>query len=331
MSESQFAEALRTALDEETSGLTARPDAARRARRHGRRRKATRGLLASVPAIALAVGGSVVAAHATATSATGAPATASSSPAGRATGTSAPAASHPHVLTAAYVTKKVEAALSNDNYIVESTISGETGLTVLNDLRTGNSEIVLKQPASPATAWATYFKSGNQWSQKVTVLDETARIAYGFTSSGANTVPPADNSVLPAELKQDLGGAAALAGQGVIDGKAVMDLRVTQTYSPKDVWSAQDFWVDVQTFQILKVTTQESPALQALNVGANTFQSSHPMGLTALYLMAQEANDPDWATTIPAEGTVYYQWLPRTKALVAQVDTPRVPAGYHKP
>ena len=56
MNESQMIEDLRSALDDATSHVGARPGLAERARAGGRRRRTVRGLLAGVPAVALAAG-----------------------------------------------------------------------------------------------------------------------------------------------------------------------------------------------------------------------------------------------------------------------------------
>ena len=56
MNESQLIEDLRSALDDATSQVGARPGLAERARAGGRRRRTARGLLAGVPAVALVAG-----------------------------------------------------------------------------------------------------------------------------------------------------------------------------------------------------------------------------------------------------------------------------------
>jgi hypothetical protein len=71
MNESQMIEDLRSALDDATSHVGARPGLAERARAGGRRRRTVRGLLAGVPAVALAVGG-VFAVHGSAPATTSA-------------------------------------------------------------------------------------------------------------------------------------------------------------------------------------------------------------------------------------------------------------------
>ena len=85
MNESQMIEDLRSALDDATRHVGARPGLAERARAGGRRRRTARGLLAGVPAVAL-VAGVAFAAHGSAPAATSpgivmpARSTASSSP-----------------------------------------------------------------------------------------------------------------------------------------------------------------------------------------------------------------------------------------------------------
>jgi hypothetical protein len=86
MNESQMIEDLRSALDDATSHVVARPGLAERARAGGRRRRTVRGLLAGVPAVAVAVGaafavhGSAPAATNASTGVTPAHSAASSSP-----------------------------------------------------------------------------------------------------------------------------------------------------------------------------------------------------------------------------------------------------------
>jgi hypothetical protein len=71
MNESQMIEDLRSALDDATSHVGARPGLAERARAGGRRRRTVRGLLAGVPAVAL-VAGAAFAVHGSAPAATSA-------------------------------------------------------------------------------------------------------------------------------------------------------------------------------------------------------------------------------------------------------------------
>jgi hypothetical protein len=71
MNESQIIEDLRSALDDATSHVCARPGLAERARAGGRQRRAVRGLIAGLPAVALAAG-VVFAVHGSAPAATSA-------------------------------------------------------------------------------------------------------------------------------------------------------------------------------------------------------------------------------------------------------------------
>jgi hypothetical protein len=71
MNESQLIEDLRSALDDATSHVGARPGLAERARAGGRRRRTVRWLLAGVPAVAL-VAGAAFAVHGSAPAATSA-------------------------------------------------------------------------------------------------------------------------------------------------------------------------------------------------------------------------------------------------------------------
>lgn len=280
MSESQIAEALRAALDDEASGVRARPDAAHRARRRGRRRKVTRGLIAGVPAAALVAGGAALTAHAV--------------------GASSPDGSRPAVLTAAYVTRHVDSALSSsniDNYIIEST---PAGVSVSNwaDLATGHFESVQKSASGTVTIWQANHKAGGQSSLTTTVVDTAARTVTTSTAQGAGVgITGLGGPFGASDYGQALAsGQATMAGTGVIDGQPVVDLHLSQlnnvhwynavTHSPAA--GVADFWVNSRNFQLVKVVWGEAP---------------HPF-------------------------TTYFHWFPRTRALVAQVGTPQVPAGY---
>jgi hypothetical protein len=282
MSESQIAEALHAALDEEASGLRARPDAACRARRQGRRRKVTRSLMASVPAVALVAGGAAVTAHAV--------------------GASSPAASHPAVLTAAYVTKQVDSALSSsniNNYIIESTTPGPLASN-WTDSATGHLQSVQKSANGTVTIWQANYKAGGQWYLKTTIVDTAAKTATTSTDQGVETgITGLGGLFGESDYGQALAtGQATIAGKSVIDGQSVVDLHLSQlnevhwydTVTRSAVAGVADFWVNSQNFQLVKVVWGEA---------------SHP-------------------------DTTYFHWFPRTRALVAQVDTPQIPAGYRQ-
>jgi hypothetical protein len=286
MSESQVAEALRLALDEETAGLTARPDAARLARRRGRRRRTARGLLVGVPAVALVAGGAAFAAHGA--------------------GTSSPTASHPAALDAAYVTKHVESQLSSssylDKYIIKNTVTPNPipGTSPVNwyDPATGNSQTVEKSAKGTVTAWATY--NPNQ-PYKFTVLNTAAKTVSTSASAQKGNARPQPTELLPgpppelltagpslsaSQFKAMAKGGASIVGKGVIDGQPVIDLRPNT--GTKMVY---DYWVTPRTFQLLKVVER----------------------------------------TTDQNGTTYTStadFLPRTKSLAAQVNTPQIPPGF---
>ncbi len=67
-------------------------------------------------------------------------------------------------------------------------------------------------------------------------------------------------------------------------------MHITNAVTGSTVAMDADSWVSSQDFQLVKVAWGEA---------------SHPM-------------------------TTYFHWFPRTKALVAQVDIPQIPAGYRQ-
>jgi hypothetical protein len=200
----------------------------------------TRSLMASVPAVALVAVGAVFAVHGEG----------AGSPAG------SPATSHPAVLTAAYVTKQVEATLSSDDYIIESTGNSVTFLvgsgtggyafqfkgsesTTNWDPVTGNIESVEQSGKNTETAWMTSSTVGNEPQVKLTVVYTDTKSVYTSTTT--------------------------------------------------------DFWVNTKTFHLVKLVL-----------------------------------DPTGSEAAGAKLTYYFRWLPRTQSLVAQVNTPQIPAGYHQ-
>ena len=249
-------------------------------RRHQqRRRKATRALMAVVPAVALVAGGAAVAAHGI--------------------GSASPAATHPAVLTADYVTKKVEGTLSSTNYVVEITgnafiafnSTGSIGMvswtpagpsqTTWIDLVTGNHEgVVTKTATDTETTWAT----GKQPNVKFFTVDTATKTVYKGSSALME-----QSYAGPSQLKQFLAtNQLTIAGKSVINGQSVVDLRLNNR------GGLVDYWVNAQTFQVVKFV------VTATGGGKSTSY------------------------------TTYYHWLPRTKSLVAQVNTPQIPAGYRQ-
>ena len=218
--------------------------------------------------------------------------------------TNAATATHHVALTAEYVKKQVEATLSSDNYIVEanSTTGGDSSTTWVDPV-TGNLKSVDKTATDTKTIWfQASLSGGKEVGGKLTSVDPAAKTVTTESGTATLTVTGTD----PTGLKQALDqGQLTIAGKSVIDGQSVIDLRYT-TEKPefygligrdgtvekgKTVTLTSDFWVNARTFQVLKFVNGNSAS----------------------------------GTT-----TVNYQWLPRTKALVAQVGTPQIPAGYRQ-
>jgi len=247
--------------------------------RKKQRRKATRALMAAIPALALVAGGAAIAIHGT--------------------GSTPPAATHPAVLTAAYVTKKAEAALSSgnvDKYIIQySRVSDGVSYTTWTDPVTGSVERVKKSAKDTVTEWVD---KGRPFTQ----VDAAAKTVY---AASGTVVYPLENvpAPSPSAMRQTLAtGQGTIAVEGVIDGQPVIDLRVpakhitpgtaVQHLDDPTIAMPGDYWVSAKTFQMVKVV---------ITAAGN-----------------------------PYDGTTYYQWLPRTKSLVAQVNTPQIPAGYRQ-
>ena len=141
MSEAQIADGVREAVDEATSGLRIPAGTAARARAKGRRRRATRGLLAVVPAVGL-VAGVTVALH------------------GGGSVPSHQAASVPGhsatVQTDAYIIHRVEAALgSADHYIIATSATSGPGqvTTTYQDPSTGTGRSVVSGSRAASSSW----------------------------------------------------------------------------------------------------------------------------------------------------------------------------------
>jgi hypothetical protein len=272
MNESQIAEAVRSALDDATADVTVRPDAAQRARRQGRRRRAVRGLLAGVPVIALAAAGAAFAVHGS-------------------HGSGAPAATRPDVLTAAYVTKQVEAALGQaDQYIVQTTrqMPGASDVT-WSDPATGNERQLLKSAGDTTYQWFQPYKVGSYQHWKITVADMGDRTWYSDTvqASAPMQQEPSSSAVAlspftsPAQFKEALSsGQVTIAGKGIVNGQAAVDLRLTEKNTQLN------YWVNGQTYRPVEM--------------------------------------------VDGKAVIGIAWLPRTKSFVTQANTPQIPAGFRR-
>jgi hypothetical protein len=281
---------LRSALDEEAGDLRVPPGAAQRARSRARRRRTARGLLAGVPAVALATGLVLAMQNNTrgpATSATGTTA----SPAAPA----ASAASQPAVETAAYVTEHVEAVLANANhYIIRETTSSYSGGTYTSwtDPRTGSAYAVQGTGSRKVLSWnsAYFVKRVLHWS--TTEADYSTHTWFVSVIHAAGPVQgplpkPADgNDVSPAQLRKWLkDGTMRVVGHGHVNGHQATALRAQLAIGTLKIW------VDSQTFEPVR----EISALGAGQRHTLVFNES---------------------------------WVPRTARLVSLANHPQVPAGF---
>lgn len=281
---------LRSALDEEAGDLRVPPGAAQRARSRARRRRTARGLLAGVPAVALATGLVLAMQNNTrgpATSATGTTA----SP----TAPAASAASQPAVETAAYVTEHVEAVLANANhYIIRETTNSYSGGTYTSwtDPRTGSAYAVQGTGSRKVLSWnsAYFVKRVLHWS--TTEADYSTHTWFVSVIHAAGPVQgplpkPADgNDVSPAQLRKWLkDGTMRVVGHGHVNGHQATALRAQLAIGTLKIW------VDSQTFEPVR----EISALGAGQRHTLVFNES---------------------------------WVPRTARLVSLANHPQVPAGF---
>lgn len=293
MNESQLTDDLRAALDEATAGMGATPGMAVRARASGRRHRATRGLLAGVPVLALAAG-AVVALHGSAP----------------ASGVSGSASGQPKAVTEAYVVKRAEAALANaDNYILTETGIGayERLTSSMIDPRTssfytrpGNDQV-----GESATWSGTYWRNGYQhfWATDVNYTNRTwwSNDESSTGKSTPNTAPVTPGGS-PSDFAQDLkDGVLKLTGRRAeINGRQAIEL-VRGSKLPPNIPpqlakklakaiakhpGSTSYWIDAQTYLLLRMGTKDG------------------------------------------SGTVNETWTPRTPALTQLVNHPVIPAGF---
>ncbi len=244
-SESQMLAELRSALDEEAGDLRVPPGAAQRARARARRRRTTRGLLAGVPAVALAAG-LVVATQSH-----------SRGPAAAATGPAGSAPAQPAVQTAAYVTKHVEAALANaDQYIVRDTTNSYAGGTYTSwtDPRTGSSYATQGTGSRTVLSWNSSYFAHRVLHWRTTEADYSTHRWFVSVIHAAGPVQgrlttPADGGVLgPAQLKKWLQeGTMRVVGHGQVNGHHATELRARMGII------TMEFWVDSRTFQPVRM------------------------------------------------------------------------------
>jgi hypothetical protein len=249
MSESQLAEDVRVAMDEATAGLRVPAGAAARARSTGRRRRAGRGLLAIVPAVAVAAG-VTVAIHGGSAPARGV--------------ASLPAPSR--VITAqtdAYIIRQVEATLASaDNFIIVTSASSGPGqvTTTYSDPSTGTGRSVVSGSGDKVTYWIQASVSGDEDHWRTTYVDYTNRTWWTKTSHsgllGRDTsgiiVLSADST--PAELSKALAiGEVRVGLKGTVNGHAAIELVYAGELAKKA--AAVHFWIDAKTYEPVEIVS----------------------------------------------------------------------------
>lgn len=308
MTDSELIEHLRAALDEEAADLRVLPGAALRARSRGRRRRATRGLFVGLPVVALATGLMI----------------------GVQPG-SAPA--QPSV-TADYVTTHAEAALDRaDGYIERTTQQFPGGsVTTLRDPQTSVMEqtvivgaratVCWSTPSSPAATMApkggsdtkhitgtpgTGNGTGNTaftglWHN--TCVDHVARswweqdtrepwpVAKQAVGGKALPTPLSDPYQIEVALKT---GQVEILGRGEVAGRNAILLQVTTHAGDVTM-----MWIDEQTYQPVHVNLPG----------------------------ATSGPTPVAVATGDSGAGLDVVWLPKTASLLAEVETPQIPADY---
>jgi hypothetical protein len=275
MTEHHLIEDLRSALDDETAGLHAPPAVAARARSKGRRRRTTRGLLAGIPAVGLAVGLTV------ASIGGAAPAT---------PGSHAAQITHPHVVTAAFVLRQVAASYrSIGKYIVVSTsYDGPLTTTTSEDTTTGTTRSVISGGPARATYWITTNVSGDRDHWRTTYVDYTHHTWWvkqsrssrlGKEGPSAFFVP--SNEAAPAQIRRALAqGDLRVSRHGRVNGHAAISLVYAGPLAAKS--SAMKFWVDAHSYQPVQL---DSPPYNknttideawVAKTPANVHQTNHP-------------------------------------------------------
>jgi hypothetical protein len=248
VSESQIADSVREAVDEATAGLRIPAGTAARVRAKGRRRRATRGLLAVVPAVGL-VAGVAVALH----GGGGVPSHEAASAPG----------SSPTVQTDAYIIHHVEAALDNaDNYLIATSATSGPGqvTTTYEDPSTGTGRSVVSGSGDKVTYWIQTHVSGDEDHWWTTYVDYTNHTWWTKTShSGALGQDTSGLIVLaadstPADLSKALAiGEVGVGLKGEVDGHAAIELVYAGRLAKKA--DAVRFWVDAKTYQPVEIVS----------------------------------------------------------------------------
>jgi hypothetical protein len=249
MTDTELIEELRWALDEETTGVWAGEDLARRARSRARRRRTLRGLLASVPAAGVAAGLLV---------------------AGLPGSTAAPAPAAPPTHRAAYVTSHVEAALGRTSgYVMRTTFKPSPGATTITwlDPLTGDTRQVTSGPGGQVTTWTRAVTRNEQAMRQQTTVDDghrtwsTADVAAGAAAAKVPVAAKDPAAASPAQIMQALEqGQVTVAGQQQVDGKTAVVLRLIAEKAMAQLW------VDRATYRPVRIVFGLGAGQYALNV-----------------------------------------------------------------
>jgi hypothetical protein len=245
MNESQLAEDVRVALDEATEGVRGAAGLAARARSRGRRRRVGRGLLAVVPAVAVASGVAVFA-HGGGAPAPGA--------------TAAPGSSVT-VQTDAYIARQVEAVLGNANkYIIETSATSGPGqtTTTYQDPVTGTTRSVVSGAGDKVTYWIQTQVSGNEDRWRTTYVDYTTRTWWtkathsGRLGDDTSSLPVLNAQTPPAQISRALAlGELRIGLKGHVNGHAAIELVYAGRLAAKA--DAVHYWVDATTFEPVSI------------------------------------------------------------------------------
>jgi hypothetical protein len=265
MSESQLAENVRVALDEATAGLRVPVGAAAHARSKGRRRRARRGLLAFVPAVAVITGVAVIA-HG------------GSTPARKVSAAPSPSAT---VQTDAYVARQVEAVLATaDSHIITTRATSGPGqvTTTYLDPATGTTRSVVSSTGDKVTYWIQTRVSGNEDQWQTTCVDYTNHTWWTKDSHSAPLGNDASNilvlsaQTVPAQISKALAQGQLRVGlKGNVNGHAAIELVYAGKLAGKA--DAVRYWVDAATYQPIQI---ELPPFTAASTVTESWLAKTP-------------------------------------------------------
>ena len=284
------------------AGESFTPDLAairQRARQRHRRGLALRGTAAAGVAV-LAAGGVLAGLHGSG-SAPGA--TAAGQTAAPRAGTSAGQSGPPAVMTVAYVTARVKTALGNvDNYIVRDN-QAETGPgghsdVILSDPRTSKSYEVLPAGNGTSLAWLSTYLVNKVLTWNDTEADYSTHTWFVdvFHAAGpiqGSTAGATSTIMTPAQIKTWLdSGRLKIVGHQVIGGHPAIGLRQPWIHGYREMWVDSTSFLPVRLIQA-DFADQKGPLQNDILIDNDT-------------------------------------WLPRTSALLNEVNKVHIPAGFRQ-